>query len=191
VVTTVAAATAAATPPEGAHLVLAAFYHDVVHDPRRGDNEALSASRARDELVACGVGPIDAARVAEAVMATAHLGDGAVAPPGTGPLLDADLAVLGSNPVRYRRYAAEVRAEYAHVGDDDWRIGRAAVLRHLQGQALFVTPWGRARYEPAARDNLRWELEELAAGRVPGWSAIAPDRAGVSRCDDRLPGGAS
>lgn len=192
VVAAVADLTGAATPGAvSAHLVLAAFYHDVVYDPRRADNEAVSAARARDELVVCGVPPVDAERVAEAVAATAHLGETAGAPPAVGPLLDADLAVLGSGADRYRRYAAEVRAEYAHVADDGWRTGRAAVLRHLQGQRLFVTPSGRAMYDAAARDNLRWELGELTAGRIPGWAPVTPDRRGVSPCGDRPPAGAS
>ena len=46
-------------------------------------------------------------------------------------LLDADLAVLGSEPAAYQAYVTGVRAEYGHVDDAAWATGRAAVLRGL------------------------------------------------------------
>ncbi|MDY7100473.1 MAG: hypothetical protein S0880_04740 [Actinomycetota bacterium] len=167
VVTATAAATDSGDGPSP-HLVLAACYHDVVYDPRRGDNEAASAARAVEELAACGIDAADAARVAAAVEATAHIGGATTTPAEVGPLLDADLAVLGSAPGSYRRYAAQVRAEYAHVSDGDWLTGRAEVLRVLADGELFATPGGRERYAAAAHRNLRWELGELAAGRICG-----------------------
>ena len=58
-------------------------------------------------------------------------------------LLDADLAVLGSDPASYQAYVAGVRSEYAHVSADDWRTGRTQVLRSfLDRPALFATPTG-------------------------------------------------
>jgi predicted metal-dependent HD superfamily phosphohydrolase len=53
-----------------------------------------------------------------------------------------------------------VRAEYAHVTDDAWRTGRAAVLRSLLAKDplyLLATHW-----ESAARRNLAAELAGLA-----------------------------
>ena len=78
-------------------------------------------------------------------------------------LSDADLAVLGSGPERYARYAADVRAEYAHVGDDAFRAGRTAVLRSLLDRPrLYVTAEGHDRWDAAARRNLRDEITFLA-----------------------------
>src|SRR5699024_1627294 len=77
-------------------------------------------------------------------------------------LSDADLAVLGRNPSGYARYLQDVRAEYAHVTEPDWRIGRSAVVQHLLDRApLFHTPTGTTRWEEPARANLSAELEVL------------------------------
>lgn len=78
--------------------------------------------------------------------------------------MDADLAVLGSAPQRYLRYAADVRQEYAHLGDEELRRGRAAVLRGLADRASsFTTASGRSRWTRPARENLRAELGRLDA----------------------------
>jgi predicted metal-dependent HD superfamily phosphohydrolase len=55
-----------------------------------------------------------------------------------------------------------VRAEYRHVTDDEWRIGRAAVLEgFLERPAIYSTPTARDRWETRARANLTAELASL------------------------------
>jgi predicted metal-dependent HD superfamily phosphohydrolase len=74
-------------------------------------------------------------------------------------LLDADLAILGAAPADYERYRLAVRAEYAHVPDDAWRAGRAAVLRSLLAkEPLYRTRAAQERWAARARRNLREEL---------------------------------
>lgn len=144
---------------------LAAWFHDAVYDPRRDDNERASADLARARLD----GRPNVDEVARLVLLTAtHAplsgdGNGAV-------LCDADLAILAAAPDRYAAYAADVRAEYAHVPDEAFRAGRARVLTDLlDHRTLFHTPPGRDRYEPAARRNLRTELSLLGeTPRPPG-----------------------
>ena len=88
-------------------------------------------------------------------------------------LSDADLAVLAAAPERYAGYVAGVRAEYAHVADDDFRSGRAAVLRDLLAKpALFHTAAARGLWEERARANVTRELAELAEPTGPA----APER---------------
>jgi predicted metal-dependent HD superfamily phosphohydrolase len=77
-------------------------------------------------------------------------------------LSDADLGILAAPRERYDAYVAGVRADFAHVGDDDFRAGRAAVLRDLVARAhLFGTAQGRKMWEDSARVNLELELAEL------------------------------
>lgn len=144
-------------------VTLAALAHDVVYDGRPGEDERRSAAWARERLAAAGVPAADVDRVEGLVLATlTHEvpdGDGLAA-----VLLDADLAVLGGGPDAYERYRTAVRAEYAHVDDDAWRVGRAAVLRSLLDRdPLYRTGAARARWAAAARRNLAGELAALDA----------------------------
>ena len=76
-----------------------------------------------------------------------------------------DLAILGSDPERYRAYVADVRLEYAHVPDEMWRIGRALVLeRLLSKDSLFRDPSFRERLEKQARENMEGEIRTLREG---------------------------
>src|SRR5262249_8418484 len=79
-------------------------------------------------------------------------------------LADADLAILGAPADLYQRYARDVRAEYAHVNDDDWRGGRAAVVRTFLDRTVLFHSWQlREAREQQARENLGAELIALAA----------------------------
>lgn len=148
--------------PASVRLVqLAAWFHDAVYDPTSPGNEAASATLAVTELHALGVDEASVAEVARLVTLTAghHVGEG----DERGALLvDADLAILSAPPTHYDRYVAEVRAEYAHVPDDGWRIGRAGVLTHLLAADRLARCGPDAdRRDAAARANLRRELDAL------------------------------
>jgi predicted metal-dependent HD superfamily phosphohydrolase len=114
-------------------LQLAALYHDAIYDPRAVSpaNEVASADLAA--IVATDLGwDVDrVALVRRLVLSTAHLEPTAHADPHEQTLIAADLAILGADPADYAAYVAGVRAEYAHVSDPDWRVGRSAVLQHL------------------------------------------------------------
>jgi predicted metal-dependent HD superfamily phosphohydrolase len=144
---------------------LAVWYHDAVYDPRAHDNEGRSADLAREALAALGVAEPLALKVEALVRATAHLaGNEAPADFDTTVLLDADLAILGSDATRYARYAAAVREEYAFVPDDAYRGGRAAVLeRFLARPRIYRTDLLHSDCEEAARRNLRAEIDRLRA----------------------------
>lgn len=142
----------------------AILWHDVVYDPRRGDNEERSAERAERELIECGVGEDDAAEVARLILLTkGHRADEA---DRLGALMASiDLSILGSAPKRYRAYAEAVRKEYGHLPDEDWRSGRQAVLnRLLAADPLYPDPGFRAALEAQARLNIEAELKALRAG---------------------------
>lgn len=141
--------------------VLAGCAHDVVYDGRPGEDERASAMWAGEALLRAASPATLVARVQQLVLVTADH----VPPPGddaAAVLTDADLAILGSAPEDYDAYAAGVRAEYAHLPDDDWRRGRAEVLRGLLTRdPLYATAAGRQRWEAAARANLDRELDAL------------------------------
>jgi predicted metal-dependent HD superfamily phosphohydrolase len=149
---------AAAVDPDAVRL--AAWYHDVVYDPRRGDNEGVSAERARAGLRGL-VPPERVEEVVRLVLLTAGHdpapddADGAV-------LCDADLAVLAAPPGAYAAYASAVREEYGHLSDAEFTAGRTAVLEHLLAlPALYRLPALAEEWTPRARANLAAELSLL------------------------------
>ncbi|EHN11709.1 hypothetical protein PAI11_14080 [Patulibacter medicamentivorans] len=152
--------------PEGARdedrmaVVLAAFFHDVVYDPRRQDNERRSADMARRVLDQRGVAPTVVAAACDAILATdpAHDGERGLVARWLG---DADLAILASPEQEYDRYVDQVRGEYAHVPEELWITGRAQVLRSLLARAALFTLGDQADAERRARGNLRRELATL------------------------------
>lgn len=144
---------------------LATWCHDAVYDPRStGDaNERASADLAGELLGRLGVPAGAVAEVRRLVLLTA--GHHADPQDRAGSLIcDADLAILGTPPERYDRYAAAIRREYRHVPVDAYRAGRATVLRHLLDlPARYRLPALAERWEGPARTNLTRELSSLTS----------------------------
>ncbi|WP_424465692.1 DUF4031 domain-containing protein [Pseudoclavibacter helvolus] len=141
---------------------LGAWFHDAVYDGVAGQDERASAALAVERLGSLGVDADLLADVERLVLATiAHDVDaGDVA---GEVLMDADLAVLARPEHGYWRYVALVRRDFAHVSEDQWRIGRSAVLRSLlETPRLFVSHAAPDDWEPRARQNLERELAALA-----------------------------
>jgi len=145
---------------------LAAWYHDAVYDTPIPDNpapenEERSAELAATELAQLRVPAATIAEVQRLVRLT-RLHDAAPADKAGAALCDADLAVLARDPAGYAAYTAAVRAEYAHVPDELFRPGRAAVLQALLDlPALFRTPYGAEQWQARAVANLTAELVDL------------------------------
>jgi predicted metal-dependent HD superfamily phosphohydrolase len=135
-----------------------------VYEPSYPANERASARLARRDLTSIGWAADAVERVGSMIEVTEHAAPSVEHLPGdSAVLLDADLAILGADPVGYSAYATGVRAEYRHVSDADWRTGRVAVLkRFLDGATIYRTATGRERWELRARANLSAELADLA-----------------------------
>ncbi|MEO3941632.1 DUF4031 domain-containing protein [Paenarthrobacter nicotinovorans] len=137
---------------------LAAWFHDAVYEGVAGQDEEDSAVLAEDRLTAAGLPPDDVAEVARLVRLTSS--HSPEADDHAGALLcDADLSVLGGDQQAYARYLAAVREDYAHVSDEDFAKGRAAVVRHLLNlEPLFHGERAKGLWLDAARRNLAAEL---------------------------------
>ena len=140
-------------------VVLAAWFHDGVYD---GEPEAEKRSAAwAAEALATHVEPAVLDEVVRLVLITEHHTPVADDPNG-GALSDADLAILAAPAERYEEYAASVRVEYAHVPDDAFAAGRAAILQALLAKPhLFHTAYAQASWEAAARANVEREVADL------------------------------
>lgn len=151
--------------PPSVPLLAAALYHDAIYDPASRDNESLSATFCRDELVRLGVGEANISEAARLIELTA----GHIAQKNGGDtddflLLDADLFTLGDTPENYAAYVRAIRTEYAHVPDTAWRKGRAGVMRTFAArERLYGGLWeGREEREKQARANIAGEIASLS-----------------------------
>lgn len=148
-------------------IALALYYHDVIYDPTRSDNELQSADFATDALNPY-LSSKQCQQIYTLIMITAnHQIDALIDNDkynDAAYLLDMDLSILGAPWSTYQQYANEVRQEYAHVLDNNYRDGRTAVLKGLLAHPkLYLTDYYYDQLETQARDNLKRELTLLAA----------------------------
>jgi len=138
-------------------LTEAIWWHDVVYDPTRSDNEELSAQLAERHVradIGSEVGRLIRLTRTHDVKADDRLG---------AILISIDLSILGAEPARYDAYAAAIRQEFIHVSDADFRAGRANVLRRFAARPVIYPDAGfAATYDQRARDNLVRELVALS-----------------------------
>ena len=136
------------------------FYHDIVYNTKRGDNEQKSADIAHDRLTKLGVPTAKITKCQHQIMATKNHEDNR--DNDTNFLVDFDLAVLGDTFEVYRDYARKIRDEYSVYPDFLYRKGRKKVLQHfLTMDRIFKTDEFHENYELQARENLSAELEGL------------------------------
>ncbi len=136
------------------------WLHDAIYDVHRHDNEAASAAWAQRALTDAGLGNSTIERVHSLIMATCH--NAQPVTPDAELLLDVDLAILGASLDRFDVYERQVRAEYTHVPEQQFREGRAQILStFLSRPKLYLTSHFRALLEQPARANLQRSLSAL------------------------------
>lgn len=143
-------------------IVAAAFFHDVIYEVDRTDNESRSADLAATTLRGLGWDAERCDRVAQMIVATQHRADTSAPDIDTAVLIAADLAILGAGPAAYSDATRRIRREYAHLDDAAWRQGRSAVLAgFLDRTAIYPPELGLVAWERRARANLTAELAAL------------------------------
>ncbi|MCP6759543.1 MAG: hypothetical protein NHB32_12420 [Fischerella sp. CENA71] len=137
---------------------LAAWFHDVIYDTQAQDNEQQSAIYAVEVLKLLGLSDSIITKTKSLILNTKHH----QAEPNdfdAQVLLDADLAILGSNPQHYRQYALLIRQEYAWLVDTEFISGRKQVLQQfLHRDRIYLTDLMFNKLESTARKNLKAEL---------------------------------
>lgn len=148
------------SPTNPQALELAIWFHDVVYDGRRQDNEERSADVAEAALRRLGVEEILRREVRELILLTRH---DKVPPTIDGKLMvDIDLAGLGVAAEVFDANGLAIRQEYSHVSDAEFRRGRATLLgRFLERPRIYYTDAFHDRYEKQARANLGRALAAL------------------------------
>ena len=148
-------------------IALALYYHDVIYEPRRSDNELKSAEYAVEALKDY-LSAEQCQHIYALIMMTATHQLNEWTDPNKDSdaayLLDMDLSILGAPWYQYDQYAQAVRQEYVHVAKEDYRTGRITVLQKLLTHTtLYLTDYYHSRLEEQARDNIKHEITLLRA----------------------------
>lgn len=153
----------AAAGSTGADLAeLALWYHDAVWAPGAPDAEERSAALLEADAALLGLPREVALAAAGCVRATAHTRGVVPSGPAAELVVDADLAILASEPLRLLEYEDCVAEEYAEVAGTTFILARGRFLADLlAAPSIFRTASFRERYEARARAN----LGALLAGR--------------------------
>jgi predicted metal-dependent HD superfamily phosphohydrolase len=139
------------------------FYHDIIYNVLRKDNEPRSAQLAVKRLQALQVPAQKIEQVKLYIEATqTHKVSGAVTHTADLQLfLDFDMSILGADWNAYEAYTQQVRREYRIYPDKLYYPGRRQFLQHcLQAEFIFQTAVFRELCEMRARENM--EKEKLA-----------------------------
>jgi predicted metal-dependent HD superfamily phosphohydrolase len=139
---------------------LALWFHDVVYDTHRSDNEGLSARWAHQYALDQNLSETVALRVHDLILATKH--DAPPLNPDAALLTDIDLVILGQPVAEFDLYEAQIRQEYSWVPEMAFCEGRAEILEgFLQRDSIYRTDHFCDRYERQARLNLERSLASL------------------------------
>ena len=152
------------SPAIGEHpdeVELAIWFHDVVYDTHRPDNELRSAELAVSFLQPSSMQSEAIDRVKNNILATTH----DVQPQRIDEqlIVDIDLSILGRPTDEYDRFESAIREEYAWVPWSVYSEKRAEILRSFRERnRIYSRRWFFDNFEARARENLSRAIEHLA-----------------------------
>lgn len=141
----------------------AIWFHDVIYDTRKSDNEEQSAKLAVQALSELKISSEIQKLVQDYILATKkhsadHLStDGKL-------FLDTDLSILGASEDIYAEYRKAIRQEYSWVPGFLYRINRKKILTSfLERTRIYFTEEMALQFETQARHNLHHEIQSLSS----------------------------
>lgn len=141
-------------------ILFSLYYHDVVYNATKSDNEEKSAALAEKRLKQISVPLEIIERCKEQILATKSHTPSPHS--DTNYFTDADLSILGQDWETYFIYCKNVRKEYSIYPDLLYNPGRKKVLKHfLTMEKIFKTDLFYDRFEKQAKENLSKEIELL------------------------------
>ena len=146
-------------------LETAIWFHDIICNTHRNDNEEKSAEYAAKRLSAAGVNEESITKICDLITATKHIQ--VLNSKDTALLLDIDLSILGKPEKEFNRYKDQIREEYNWVPPDRYREVRTEILqRFLSRKQIYQTKCLRERFEEQARKNLKESIRKLGLLQV-------------------------
>lgn len=141
-------------------LLFTLYYHDIIYDASKQNNEDESAHFAVKRMKEIAVSEAIILTCTEQILATkSHL---ISTDQDTNYFTDADLSILGQPWEKYAKYYTNIRLEYQIYPDVQYHSGRKKALTHfLSMDRIFKTDYFYNRFEVRAKENLKREMELL------------------------------
>ena len=135
------------------------FYHDIIYNIWKKDNEEKSALFAIKKLANINLNSHYLDIIHQQIIATkAHF----TVDNDTKWMVDFDLGILGQEQKTYDNYTTLIREEYKSVPGFMYKKGRKKVLQHFINKPfIYATNEFRELYEQQAKNNLTNELNSL------------------------------
>ena len=142
------------------NILFTLYYHDIVYNSLKLDNEEKSAELAEKRMKQISVSNDKIELCKNQILATkSHIKS---TDSDTNYFTDADLSVLGHNWETYSLYYKNVREEYSIYPEFVYNPGRKKVLIHfLSMERIFKTDFFHNKFEKQAKQNLQMEIELL------------------------------
>lgn len=147
-------------------VALAIWFHDIIYDVRRSDNEEKSAQYAVTALTKVAASTTLVQQVYELILLTrhpckpSHALAGLVSQHDQGLFLDIDLTILGQRDAIYANYEKAIRAEYQHVPLWLYKLGRKRLLKQFLAQPkIYYSDYFTDNFESQARVNIQSALK--------------------------------
>jgi predicted metal-dependent HD superfamily phosphohydrolase len=136
------------------------YYHDIVYNSLKSDNEEKSAELAEKRLKQISVSLDTIELCKNQILATkSHIKS---TDSDTNYFTDADLSILGQNWETYSLYYKNVRKEYSIYPYLVYNPGRKKVLKHfLSMDRIYKTDFFYKKFERQAKQNIQKEIELL------------------------------
>lgn len=136
------------------------FYHDIIYNSIKSDNEEKSAELAEKRMKQISVSKDKIEMCKKQILATkSHIKS---IDSDTNYFTDVDLSILGQNWETYLLYCKNVRKEYSVYPDLVYNIGRKKVLNQfLKMENIFKTDYFFKNYNKQAKKNVQKEIDLL------------------------------
>lgn len=141
-------------------ILFAIFYHDVIYNPLKKDNEMSSAIYMCEDLEETKLSEESIAFIFDAILSTEkherHDNQ------DINYLLDFDMSILGKPKLVYQTYTQSIRKEYWMYPKFMYNKGRKSSLQSfLKQDRIFKTDDFYKLYEEQSRKNINREIEKL------------------------------
>lgn len=142
-------------------VLLALLFHDLIYDAKAQSPLANETASWNALKQLCQLNDQDHATIMNHILHTSHSYTG-FRDADTDYVCDIDMAILGYPNAVLMEYEADIRHEYAHASDSQYRDGRCHFLQSvLNKESIFKTSHFNKKYESTARNNIKKLIEHI------------------------------